>query len=180
MNESWQNAETPLALARELWRVDNIPEVCALSPAQFRQLFDRVYEATDDVEALWQLGGATNDYLRSNPSAFEVPLDLARRLLYSDDVEARVIGLKLLNRRSDVVEEIVSEIVRALARQDNYESTGGIHELGEFLDRLETTGASLDSAQTNAIRRALATLFEIAKCDEDRSFAASAMDRLRG
>jgi hypothetical protein len=116
-----------------MWR--DIGRVTRLGPCEFRHEFDRIYRDCKNIKTLWQLGGVTNDYLRANPSAITVPVDLPRRLLAAHHVDARVIGLKLLNRTDVSDVEIVRAIIRAMNRRDGYESCGGIYELDEFLDR---------------------------------------------
>jgi hypothetical protein len=56
-------------------------------------------------------------------------------LLESDHREARVIGLKLLNRCSSSASMVAPWIIRALGAKDDYEIYGGLHELYELLRR---------------------------------------------
>src|SRR5262245_52512 len=113
----WDAIESPLELARALWSSDSR----SLPPELFQALFDRVYGSTSELEALWQLGGASNDYLRFHPESIDVPSKLPWTLAHSADREARVIGLKLLGRCYEQADEIVEEIVQALTCDDHYE-----------------------------------------------------------
>jgi hypothetical protein len=116
-----------------MWR--DIERLVRLAPVEFRREFDRIYREADDIKTLWQLAGATNDYLRANPGAIDLPIELSRRLLMAEHRDARVIGLKLLNRSSVSDAEIVTAIVRTLKERDAYERCGGLYELGQFLER---------------------------------------------
>lgn len=137
-----------------MWR--DIVRVARLDPREFRREFDRTYLDCSDIKTLWQLGGATNDYLRINPDAMDVPPDLPRRLLRSHHRDARVIGLKLLNRSYVSDAEIVAAIVRAIKKRDGYESCGGLYELGQLLDRRDIS--DLDSSLVHELRAALSPL----------------------
>jgi hypothetical protein len=137
-----------------MWR-DSV-RVQRLDPREFRREFERIYHDCGDLKTLWQLGGMTNDYLRANPDAMAVPPDLPRRLLRSQHLHARVTGLKLLIRSKVSDAEIVAAIVRAMNRRDGFESCGGLHELGQFLDRRELS--DLDSALVCELRVALSPL----------------------
>ena len=139
-----------------MWR--DIDRVMRLEPVDFRREFDLIYSHSHDVKTLYQLGGVTNDYLRANPGAMPVPADLPRRLLSLSHVDARVVGLKLLNRSNVSGNEIVREIVRALNRRDGYESCGGLHELGQFLGH--RVGSDLDSSWVRELRIALMPLVD--------------------
>jgi hypothetical protein len=130
--------------------------VARLDPGEFRREFDRIYDDSDDIRALWQLGGATNDYLRANPDAMAVPPELPRRLLGSQHLDARVIGLKLLNRSAVPDTEVVAAIIRAMNRRDGYESCGGLFELGLLLDRRDIS--DLDPSLVQELRVALLPL----------------------
>jgi hypothetical protein len=171
----WDEIESPVELARTMW--SELPDVARLSPDRFQSLFDRVFGSTDDLEALWQLGGATNDYLRANPGAISVPVALPRRLLSSEHKDARIVGLKLLNRCGGADNEIVRGIVCALKRRDGYESCGGIFELGNFLDSRYPSGTGLDASLIDEIWMALEPLVDDGM-DVHRG-ASHAMDRLR-
>ncbi|MEX1039882.1 MAG: hypothetical protein WDZ51_04590 [Pirellulaceae bacterium] len=156
----WDKYRSPLELARQLWHIPNMTELTCLPPSRFQTLFDRVYQSTDDEEALWRLGGATNDYLRANPGSFCVPAELPRRLLASQNVDARVVGLKLLNRCSASDEEVVAAITNALRRRDDYESNGGMVELSNFLDRRIPMEAKLEQSMAETLLCALEPLVE--------------------
>jgi len=156
----WDKYRSPLELARQLWHIPNMTELACLPPRRFQTLFDRVYQSTDDEEALWRLGGATNYYLHENPDAFCVPAELPHRLLASHDVDARVVGLKLLSRHKFPDAEVVDAIVNALRQRDGYESCGGIHELSNFLDHRLRNEAKLEPAMAEAVRGALEPLVD--------------------
>jgi hypothetical protein len=128
---NWDRFDTPLKLARALWSVKAIE----LPASEFRELSDRVYQNTNDLETLWQLGGAINDYLRRFPATVPVPRELPFRLLRSDDQDARIIALKLLNRSGAPEDQILQEIVLAIQRDDDCESVGAFYELNQYLDR---------------------------------------------
>lgn len=133
--------EDLLKLARWMW---NVVHDHPWDPGEFDDCFDRVYAHADDLETLWQLGGATNDYLRRYPGGLAVPVRLPKRLLASDDREARVIGLKLFNRLSDVsTAEITTEILRALNSGDRYEDYGALYELGNLIERCQAAAERL-------------------------------------
>ncbi len=140
----WNEHRSPAELAELLARVDNMKDVASLTPNQFRTLFDRVYQHTEDLHALWELGGAAAFYLHKNPDALAVPTELPRRLLASDDADMRVVGLKLLIRCPLPDDEIVEAILGALIRRDGYESCGGICELNKFLSARHAIGGTLD------------------------------------
>ena len=172
----WDRIKPPLKLARSLWSVGNLQQLFRLPPERFEQLFARVYESTDDLETLWRLGGATNDYLRANPEAFRVPVELPRRLLASNHMDARIIGLKLLNRCPVDDEELVREFIRAMNRRDGDESCGGIFELSNFLDKRYPSGG----APAQLVHRLLEALEPLVNDGEElHSGAASAVARLR-
>ena len=137
-----------------MWR--DIFRVLRLDPTEFRREFDRIYHDCCDIKTLWQLGGATNDYLRVNRDAMVVPPDLPRRLLKSQHLYARITGLKLLNRSNVSDAEIVAAIVRAMNRRDGFESCGGLHELGQLLDRRNIS--DLDSFLVRELSVALSPL----------------------
>lgn len=156
----WDKYRSPLELARQLWHIPNMTELACVPPRRFQTLFDRVYQSTDDEEALWRLGGATNDYLRANPGAFCVPPELPRRLLASQNVDARIVGLKLLIRCRVPDAEIVEAIVNALRRRDDYEGCGGIHELSNFLDHRLRNKAKLEQLMVEALLSVLEPLVD--------------------
>jgi hypothetical protein len=147
----WRRFNSPYSRARGMWR--DIARVSSLDPTVFRKEFNRVYTATESLKALWQLGGALNDYLRAHPNAVAVPITLPRRLLSSHHRDARVIGLKLLVRSTAPLDEIASEISRALCRRDGYESCGGIRELGNLLDRVESECVPLADSLIERLKR---------------------------
>jgi hypothetical protein len=152
---NWEQYDNPLELAEMLWE-----HVCSSQgdeppPDQFEILFHRVYDAADDVVTLWRLGGATNDYLRFHPGALDVPQNLPEKLLASADVDARVTGLKLLNRCNTSDEAMVGKIIRAMQRLDEYESCGGLHETHEFLDRCERDGRKINSTLVARLRHSV-------------------------
>jgi hypothetical protein len=147
----WNRLDTPLRIARALWSLEGRE----LAPAAFRELFERAYREANDLETLWQLGGAINDFLRHRPGTLEVPPQLPWRLLQSDDVEARVIGLKLLNRIDVSDAERIEELARAIECHDGYESVGGLHELGQFLEGRQNSGQKIPAESVNRLRRVL-------------------------
>jgi hypothetical protein len=118
-------------MARDLWSAESQQ----LEPAEFQARFDAIYDAAQGLATLWQLGGAANDYLRARPQSIRVPPELISQLLAGKIVDGRIVGIKLLNRRSPDVEIIRSSIERALASQHESEVYGGLHELGGLLDR---------------------------------------------
>jgi hypothetical protein len=129
---NWDAIESPLELARALWT----PDGWALPPSQFKSLFDRVYASTSDLKCLWQLGGASGDYLRIHPDSIDIPSELPLTLLRSADVDARIIGLKLFRRCHPRSDEVVEEIVRAVEDGDTNEGWGGLHELQELFEEI--------------------------------------------
>lgn len=122
---------------------------------RFKELFDKTYQQADDLETRWQLGGAINDYLRRYPNTVSVPLGLPWQLLQSDDVEARVIGLKLVNRCNVPNTQRIDEFIRAIERGDDYESVGGLHELGQFLESCHGRGERISASSAERLRRVL-------------------------
>ena len=156
----WDNIESPLELARQLWAIDNLDAVRQLPKESFQSLFDRVYLATNEIEALWQLAGAANDYLRFSPDSINVPPELPRRLLSSNHSDARIVGLKLLNRCHVSDEEIVDAIIRALNRDDESESCSGINELGNYLGRRLPAGVGIDGKLIDRLVDALEPLVD--------------------
>ncbi len=143
--------KTPLQRARALWT----PAALELSSTRFRELFDDTYGRTEDLETRWQLGGALNDYLRRRPHTVPVPLDLPWQLLRSHDADARIIGLKLLKHCdvSDVAR--LDELVRAIKRDDNYESDGGLFELGQYLENCRDNGRRIPTLSADRLQEAL-------------------------
>ena len=147
----WDRLGTPLEIAQSLWSRDALK----LPPMTFGELFDRAYSQTNDLETLWQLGGAINDFLRHRPGVLAIPPQLPSLLLRSDDVEARVVGLKLLNHIDVSDADRIDECVRAIARGDGYESVGGLHELGRFLKSCQGSGKRIPTASAERILRCL-------------------------
>jgi hypothetical protein len=112
----------------------------------FKTLFDRVYNCTTDVTALWQLGGAANDFLRVHPGALTIPVELATTLLGTH------------NRCRVRDEMMVNEIIRALQRRDSYESSGGMCELRRLLERHQSDGSTIDGCLAARLSDELAPL----------------------
>lgn len=160
----WNRLDTPLKIAQALWSTQGRE----LAPAAFRELFERAYRQTNDLETLWQLGGAINDFLRHHSGSLEIPPQLPWRLLQSDDVEARVIGLKLLNRINVSDAERIDEFVRAIECHDGYEAVGGLHELGQFLDGYQNSSRKIPPASADRLRRAL----EAFRMKDDQNYRA--------
>lgn len=128
-------------LAKALWSI----EALDLQPKEFQSRFDAIYASAEGPATLWQLGGAANDYLRHYPDTIRVPNELAWQLLDSTLVDARIVGLKLLNRCSSDTAAILSAICRALDRNHKNEMYGGLCELDNLLRRLvPTTRLSID------------------------------------
>ncbi len=173
----WDNYDNLLELARAMWKHVWSQQAVDLPPDQFRKLFARIYDNCRDIPTLWQLGGATNDYLRIYPDALTVPTDLPTMLLNSNDIETRIIGLKLLNRCNISDELIISEIIRAMQRRDQYESCGGFYELGELLDRHQTNGSEIEGDLVRRLQQVLAT-FREDEDDDTRSSARHLLERL--
>lgn len=147
----WDQLETQVMLAHALWS----SEARTLSPSKFRELFDKAYENANDLETLWQLGGAINDYLRRFPGVLPVPPELPWRLLGSDDQESRVIGLKLLIRCDVPADRTIDEIIKAIERNDDYESHGGFYELGNLLERCRDNGKTIPASSAERLRQVL-------------------------
>jgi hypothetical protein len=120
---------TRFQLAKELWS----GEAIGLAPTEFQSRFDAICETTADIEVLWQLGGAVNDYLRAHPNSVAVPPDLPFKLLASDHVQRRIVGLKLLHRLGAPLPQLLSHICSALQSQTQDELYGGLFVLGELL-----------------------------------------------
>jgi hypothetical protein len=131
------NRDTTAKLAKELWS----PTALKLPPTEFRAKFDAIYASAEGIATLWQLGGAALDYLRSNPDALTVPSELAPTLLASSLVDARIVGLKLLNQCSPNLELISSSICGALESRHDGELYGGLCELSKLLDRARPPNA---------------------------------------
>jgi hypothetical protein len=149
----WDQIRSPRTLAEQMWTTDGLE----LDPTRFLELYHRVRSETDDLYALWRLGGATNDYLRHHPTAFPAPEDLARMLLAARHREARVIGLKLFTRCDVPADRFLAEVVRALNRKSDYEVCGGFHELSMWIDQQLARVIKFDplvlAALTEALRR---------------------------
>jgi len=131
-----QTSRAIIAQARLLWLSTWSPKHEKLSPAEFQARFDALYAVTKHPTALWQLGGAANDFLRKNPGSISVPSELAPLLLQSKRVDGRIIVLKLFTRTSSDVVAMSAAICRALASRTSHEQCGGLHELGVLLDRI--------------------------------------------
>lgn len=98
-------------------------------------------------------------------------------LLESNNIDSRVIGLKLLARHPlPTDDEIVAAILTALRRQDGYESTGGIHELTMFLDHRYPDGALPPQHLIQPLSAALQPLYSD---DTYPGLAQFAADQLR-
>ena len=97
--------------AKSLWSVEGFK----LTPGEFEARFDEIYQQSRDIPTLWQLGGTANDFLRLHPGSIAVPEELPTMLLTSDHMDARVIGLKLLNRCSKTPSLVIPWIIRASA-----------------------------------------------------------------
>ena len=121
----WDKYDSPTELANRLGEIDNLNKLANLSPDFFRALFNRIFQETDELHALWHLGGATVFYLRRNPGVFAIPPELPRQLLPSTHLDARVIGLKLLVLCPVLDAEIIEAIIQALDKRDSYESCEG-------------------------------------------------------
>ena len=121
-------------LARALWSEDGVN----LPAAEFKARFDQIYARSEDIDTYWQLGGALNDYLGFDPHSFAVPPELATILLSSSLVDARIVGLKLLVRHSSNVDLITEWLCRALQSKRSGELYGGLYELGNLLDRIQS------------------------------------------
>jgi hypothetical protein len=126
---------SPFHLARALWS----SEALDLTPPEFQSRFDAIYERATDIDALWQLGGAVNDYLRRRPESVAAPPDLPLVLLASKHVPARIVGLKLLNRLNAPPSQLIPHISAALQSSAEDEIYGGLFELGELLRRSPST-----------------------------------------
>jgi hypothetical protein len=150
----WRRFKSPFCRARGMWH--DISRVKHLSPHEFRKEFERIYHGCHDLKTLWQLGGATNDYLRTNPHAIDVPIALPRRLLAAHHLHARIIGLKLLNRTNVSDTEMVHAIAQALRSGDAFESCGGIFESLQFLDRRDVS--RMDASLIQIVRDAVTPL----------------------
>lgn len=120
--------------AKALWSF----QARELQQPEFQAKFDEVYRHAieeTNIEALWQLGGAANDYIRSRPqNNLIVPNELAPTLLSSKLMDARIIGLKLLTRCSPNIELVADWICRALVSKHECEVYGGLSELGKLLE----------------------------------------------
>lgn len=121
---------SPLETAATLWGLLGF----TLSPQTFQTLFLRVFESTGDAAVLHQLGGAANDYLRHHPDGFRVPEDLSSRLLQSENVDHRIIGLKLLKHTHLPFDVLVGLFTEALRGGCACEQCGALHEVEEILD----------------------------------------------
>lgn len=140
---------TLFAEAKALWST----EALALSPADFQLRLDALLRRTDGLRILWQLGGATNDYLRRHPNSITVPQDLPIQLLSSTRMDARVIGLKLLVRLAFPLPVILQWIQSALHSSREDEVIGGLHELGNLLEQ-----SDLPLSDRESVREQLKTL----------------------
>ncbi len=157
---NWDEFQDPFELASALWEyLWSSRRAANLSPDDFRALFARIYNDCQDIPTLWQLGGATNDYLRTYPGAIEVPVELIDSLRASDHMDARIIGLKLLKHSKLDDQRIVSEIVRALQQPEDYEYYGGFVEMRHFLDRHRVEGRAIATPLVDELRRGLARFF---------------------
>jgi hypothetical protein len=150
----WDKIRSPRSLAKRMWSSDGQQ----LAPQDFLALYERVRTATDELIPLWQLGGATNDFLRHHPDAFPAPIDLARFLLSAKHCDAQIVGLKLFTRCEVPAEELLAEAVRALRQKDDSVICGGLHELSIWLDRQLKAWAKLSAAQLDSIEAALRSI----------------------
>ena len=153
--------------AQDLWAI----EARNMKPEEFQAKFAAIYDATDNIDTLWQLGGAVNDYLRSNsnPSAVKVPDELAPKLLEASRVDCKIIGLKLLVRCSNDLPTICREICRAFDRGDDW---SGLCELSNVLDRMRPP----TSIPVRELRLRLHGLKD--SCDEDIRACSKRLDDL--
>lgn len=116
--------------ARELWSL-----AAELPAEEFQSRFDSLFATADSLPTLWQLGGAIGDYLRRYPAAVKMPPSLPETLLQSDHADARIVGLKLLNRAKTPAEQTAKWVVSALRSNSECELIGGLCELDEILKR---------------------------------------------
>jgi hypothetical protein len=147
------------------------------SPGEFRALFEQLYTESADLETLWYLGGAVNDYLRRYPGDFNVPPELPRKLLVSANVDARIIGLKLLNRADVDVSEIGRSIIAALHAPAEYGEYSGLYETGNFISRCRERKIRLPSALTYDLIAALRQ-YVADKDDNDQRCASHHIEEL--
>jgi hypothetical protein len=146
MNPSRDNTAR---LAKTLWTV----EARDLSPGEFQARFDALYSTAEGPATLWQLGGAANEYLRCHPDTIVVPVEIVEALLASKMVDARIIGLKLLNRLAANVSAMVAAIHPALESSHEGELYGGLNELLLLLDRVEPSERNLAIVLLPALSR---------------------------
>jgi hypothetical protein len=146
-------------------------------PGEFRALFEQLYTDRADLETLWQLGGAVNDYLRRYPGEFNVPPELPRELLVSPSVDARIIGLKLLNRANVDVSEIARSIIDALRAPAEYGEYSGLYETGNFISRCREGKVRLPGKLTRDLIAAIRE-YVADKDDNDQRCASHHIEEL--
>jgi len=166
---------TCFEMAQTMWKVVHD---YAWKADEFSSLFDRVYSNADDVDTLWQLAGATNDYLRLGLGSFPVPVELPKRLLSSDHLEARVIGLKLYGRCPVREDDVIAKIIEALNRPEEYEQYGGFYEAGNLVERCRISGARLSRDSVEPLVAAITTFVD-GRDDNDQRASRHRIECLR-
>lgn len=124
--------------ARLLWSLFGM----CMSPPLFCNVFFELYSTSDDLVVLHQIGGAANDYLRRRRGALKLPEELCRCLLKSQNVDHRVVGLKLLKHSIIPTHEVLTVLAESL---NNKSPTEGEAALCEVHYVLELTDGNIDA-----------------------------------
>lgn len=141
-----------------------------LSPGLFQKYFDWTLAHTTDIDLLSRLMFAAAMYLRHRrPGAFQLPYSLARRLLASQDLDHRLGGLKSLVHSEASVNEIYTELAKALQTDDFQERWTGIGSLLWLLESEPTRrAAELDPKVLTELQRVLSEAANRAPDDNER------------
>jgi hypothetical protein len=107
-----------------------------LAADTFAAMCARAYDGCNDIRTLWLLGLAAVHFLGHKPPwpIVSIPAELPGRLLAAAaDIDARMVGLKLL-RRVGPREDAFARSFEAMQSRFAMERCGGSHELLQLLD----------------------------------------------
>ena len=169
--DEWTTATDPLLIGVGMVNHPNV------SPSMFRGLFHFVLHHNSGLTCLWQLAIATIAQLERHPGTLHVPESLPIKLLRSNDLNARVIGLKLFVRYCDTsISNKVDEIIAGLPYGRYLDDYGGQHELGILIDTCERDKIEID--YYDRCRLVLALRSILTNDDDIRAFANYLISRI--
>ena len=155
------------------------PVGLALPTAEFLRLFQNgLATAKDDEESIWKLCGAACDYLRLRGPVFQIPRELALRLLGSTCSEHRVIALKATRYMgADSVEQLalIADMMESSFETDRCVA---LYQLGLWIE--DTKLQKLPESIGLRLRHAIEGIALRSKDQELRQYANARLDQLSG